>query len=86
MEAMDHDSVPGWVRYRMGIATGLPAPPESVAGQLTRQGRTTLYLDRYQKIDKSAWFLTIPEDNPVIHEYCNYIPSYNFALSVIWED
>lgn len=85
MWSMAHDFVEGWDRYVSRLATELPPPPDSVAGQLmTARGNQSI--ERVQEIEKSTWFLTHEDDNPPMYEYCNYIPAYNFALSVVWED
>lgn len=86
MDTMEHDFIPGWVRYIIKVSTKLPPPPDSVAGQLMRAGRGTQSIEKFQEIEKSTWFRIHPQDNPPMFEYCNYIPSYNFALSVVWED
>lgn len=88
METMEHEFIEHekWVRYRIGVSTKFPPPPESVAGQLMNDPRQGQNISRFQEIDKSTWFYTLPEDNPVMYEYCNFIPTYNFALSVVWAD
>lgn len=85
METADHAFVAGWLRYKLKIASNLPPPLDSVAGQVFK-ARTSQSIERYQEIEKSTWFLTHPNDDPKMFEYCNFVPGYNFALSVIWED
>jgi Zn-dependent peptidase ImmA (M78 family) len=83
MEDAEHDFIPGWSKYKLKVATNLPPPPDSVAGQLFK--RANKYdLDHFQEIEKSTWFLTKDED-PKMFEYCHYVHSYNFSLSVVWE-
>ncbi len=86
METMEHEFVEHekWVRYKVGVSTKFPPPPESVAGRLLSDPKQGQNISRFQEIDKSTWFYTLPEDNPTMYEYCNFIPSYNFALSVVW--
>lgn len=86
MESMEHAFIRGWLRYKIRVATNLPPPPDSVVGQVMKSNRSAQGIERYQQIEKSTWFLTHPNDDPKMFEYCNYIPAYNFALSVIWED
>lgn len=82
MESMEHTLIRGWMRYKVRVATDLSPPPDSVVGQILKKRGSP----SYQEIDKSTWFLTHPNDNPIMLEYCNFIPSYDFALSVVWEE
>lgn len=82
---MDHESVENWHRYVIGVNPKFAPPPDSVAGQLM-SARGGQPVERMQEVEKSTWFHIIPEDNPPMFEYCNYIPAYDFALSVVWED
>lgn len=88
METMEHDFIDHekWSRYKIGVSSKFPPPPESVAGQLMSDPKKGQNISRFQEIDKSTWFYTLPEDNPMMYEYCNFIPAYNFALSVVWAD
>ncbi|MBX2969933.1 MAG: ImmA/IrrE family metallo-endopeptidase [Cyclobacteriaceae bacterium] len=83
MESADHEFIPGWTKYKLRITSNLPPPPDSVMGQFFKSNKS---LETLQEIDKSTWFLTHPQDNPVMLEYCNYIRDYDFGLSVVWED
>lgn len=85
MEDAEHVFVPDWLRYKVKVTNNLPPPMDSVAGQIFRSGSSSL-IERVQKIEKSTWFLTAKNDDPEMFEFCHFIPSYNFALSVIWED
>ncbi|MBX2963961.1 MAG: ImmA/IrrE family metallo-endopeptidase [Cyclobacteriaceae bacterium] len=85
MESADHDFVPGWTKYKIRITSNLPPPPDSVVGQFFKStGNKSL--ETLQEIDKSTWFLTHQQDNPIMFEYCNYIREYDFGLSVVWQD
>ncbi len=86
MESAEHELVPGWMWYVPRFTSNLPPPPDSVVGQLFK--KTSRYQDseRFQEIEKSTWFLAKPDDDPKMFEFCHYAPSYNFALSVVWED
>jgi len=91
METMEHTFIGGWLRYKVKVSTKFPPPMDSVAGQLTRRSPGYPPLkknqeENFQEIEKSTWFLTHPEDDPKMFEYCNYVPAYNFTLSVVWED
>ncbi|HYC87143.1 MAG TPA: ImmA/IrrE family metallo-endopeptidase [Chryseosolibacter sp.] len=85
MEDAEHDHIEGWAKYKAKITNNLPPPPDSVAGQVFKKHNKYDTSDRLQEIEKSVWFLTKNED-PRMFEFCHYIPSYDFALSVIWED
>jgi Zn-dependent peptidase ImmA (M78 family) len=85
MATMEHAFIPNWLRYKVKVATNLPPPIDSVVGQLLRKGQKNQNFERVQEIEKSTWFLTVPKDDPKMFEYCNYVPSYDFALSVVWE-
>lgn len=82
MESMEHPFIQGWMRYKMRITTNLPPPPDSLVGQIFKKRSS----QNLQEIEKSIWFLTHPNYNPNMFEYCNYVPQYDFALSVIWEE
>lgn len=84
-ESAEHEFIPGWVRYKMKVSSRLPPPADSVAGQLMRGSRSGQTVEKFQQIEKSTWFVTRPEHDPKMFEYCNYVPQYDFALSVIWE-
>lgn len=85
MEESEHDYIEGWFKYRVKVTNNLPPPPDSVVGQLFRKSNKYDTSDRHQEIEKSVWFLTKDED-PAMFEFCHFIPAYDFALSVIWED
>lgn len=85
MQEAEHDYIEGWAKYRVGFTDKLPPPPHSVVGQLFKKQNRYDTADRHQEIEKSVWFVTKGED-PKMFEFCHYIPSYDFALSVIWED
>lgn len=86
MEEAEHETVPGWDRYKIKVTSNLPPPPHSVVGQLFKRDNRFQYPEKFQEIDKSTWFLTTQNDDPKMFEYCHFVPAYNFALSVIWED
>lgn len=84
MEEAEHESVPNWSRYFVKVTSNLPPPADSVAGQIFKS--RDRFDERFQQIEKSTWFSTKKEDDPKMFEFCHFVPSYNFALSVIWED
>lgn len=86
MEDEEHDTIPGWLKYKVRPATNLPPPPDSVIGQLFKKTRGSTDIDRTQEVEKSTWFYTKPDDDPKMFEFCHFVPTYNFALSVVWAD
>lgn len=86
MEDAEHPIIESWKRYLFKKTKDLPPPPDSVAGQLFKKTSSNEFLERVQEIEKSVWFVTRPDYDPPMFEFCHYVPSYQFALSVIWED
>lgn len=85
MEEAEHDYIESWMKYRVAFTDRLPPPPHSVVGQLFNKQNRYDTSDRHQQVEKSVWFQTKGEDSEMF-EFCHYIPSYDFALSVIWAD
>jgi Zn-dependent peptidase ImmA (M78 family) len=85
MEEAEHEFVEGWAKYKPHALKSLPPPVNSVVGQLFKKQNRYDTSDRTQEIEKSVWFATKNED-PRMFEFCHFIPSYDFALSVVWED
>lgn len=85
MEDAEHAFIQSWMRYRVKVTTNLPPPPDSIVGQIFKGARFN-QIERTQQIEKSTWFQTASRDDVSMYEFCHYIPSYNFALSVVWED
>jgi Zn-dependent peptidase ImmA (M78 family) len=50
--------------------------------------KRTFYTDAElkQQIWKSDWFENKDESDPPFYEYCVYVPSYNYTISLIWEE
>lgn len=86
METAEHEFIPNWLRYKVKVTSNLPPPVDSVVGQLFKTNSRYQIQERFQEIEKSTWFLTKPEDDPKMFEFCHFVPSYNFALSIVWED
>jgi hypothetical protein len=63
-------------------------PPDgSIAYELFTTDNIYFDNERRQKIWKSTWFQLKPEENDkLIYEYCLYAKSYNYTLSILWED
>lgn len=86
MEDADHDFIPGWRRYLVKVTRNLPPPMDSVVGQMFKKQSRYSFPEKLQEIEKSTWFVTKPNDDPQMFEFCHFVPSHDFALSVIWED
>lgn len=64
-----------------------PPPSGSVVSELFATGKSYFGDDRKQGIWKSIWFQLKPyEEEKIIYEFCLNAISYNYTLSVIWED
>jgi Zn-dependent peptidase ImmA (M78 family) len=86
MEDAEHPIVESWKRYLVKVTNNLSPPADSVVGQLFKKGSSNEFVERVQEIEKSVWFVTRPDYDAPMFEFCHYVPSYQFALSVIWED
>lgn len=74
-------------RYFLQFEKDTPPPSGSVASDIFTQENIYLGEDRKQEIFKSTWFTLPPdEQDNIIYEFCLYVKSYNYTLSVIWED
>ncbi len=73
-------------KYFLNFAYGLHPPSGSVANEIFEQNKSYYDDERKQKIFKSTWFeLQEYEQDKVFYEYCLYVPSYSYVISVIWE-
>jgi len=62
-------------------------PSGSVANELFTTDTNYFDDDRKQKIWKSTWFeLQRDEQDKIMYEFCLHAISYNYTMSVIWED
>ena len=64
-----------------------PSPADSVANELFN--KKTYYSDKdlKQQIWKSTWFdLKEDEADVPFFEFCLYVPSYSYSISLIWEE
>ena len=75
-------------RYFLNFSRDFPPPNGTVAREVFETNARYEGKERKQEIRKLDWFepSKYDESNPVFYEYCLYVPSYNYALSVIWEE
>ena len=74
-------------RYFLQFQRDQKPPSGSVVDELFTQNRSYFDDERKQEIWKSTWFLLRPdEQDKIIYEYCLFAKSYNYAVSVLWED
>jgi len=73
--------------YFLRFESNMPPPSGSVADELFTTGKSYYGDDRKQEVFKSVWFeLNRDEQNKMIYEFCLHAISYNYTLSVLWED
>jgi len=72
--------------YYSLFESNLPPPSGTVAYEVFQKGINYYGEDAAQPIWKSDWF-TMKDDEPEkeFFEYCLFVKSYNYMLSVIWE-
>lgn len=64
-----------------------PPPDGSVVSEFFELDINYYYDKRKQEVWKSVWFDVNPhESDTIVYEYCLYAKSYNYTLSIIWED
>ena len=67
--------------------SNLPPPTDSVAYELFTTNHSYTGEEQKQTIWKSTWFsLKRGERDTQFFEYCLYVPSFNYTLSVIWNE
>lgn len=73
-------------RYYSLFNRGLPPPPGTVADEVFKKGISYYEEEASQQIWKSDWF-EMKDDEPEskFFEYCLFVPSLNYIISVIWE-
>jgi Zn-dependent peptidase ImmA (M78 family) len=73
-------------RYYSLFKKGLPPPSGSVAYEVFKKGISYYGDEATQQIWKSDWF-EMKDDEPdsKFYEYCMFVPSFNYMISVIWE-
>jgi Zn-dependent peptidase ImmA (M78 family) len=63
-----------------------PPPPGTVAHELHSKQDLFIEKDKQEDIWKSDWFeLNQHDTDSRFYEYCLYVPSYKYSISVIWE-
>jgi Zn-dependent peptidase ImmA (M78 family) len=73
-------------RYYSLFNRGLPPPPGTVADEVFRKGISYYGEEASQQIWKCDWFnMKDDEVNSKFYEYCLFVPSLNYMISVIWE-
>ncbi len=66
--------------------SNLPPPSGTVAQEVFEKGMGYFGDEKTQPIWKSDWFkMKGTESDSEFFEYCLFVPSYNYMLSVIWE-
>jgi Zn-dependent peptidase ImmA (M78 family) len=74
-----------WIYYSM-FRKGLPPPTGSVAYEVFQKGISYFGNESTQQIWKSDWFEpNLDEEDSEFFEYCLFVPTFNYMLSVIWE-
>jgi hypothetical protein len=74
-------------RYFLNFNHDQQAPAMSVAYEIFTTSNRYYGEEQQQKIWKSTWFeLRKDERDKNFYEFCLYASSYNYTLSVLWED
>jgi len=73
-------------RYYSLFQKDFPPPYGSVAAEVFQKGMSNYGDEKSQPIWKSDWFVMKDDeaDSP-FSEYCLYVPSLNYMISIIWE-
>lgn len=73
-------------RYYSLFKRGLPPPPGTVADEVFKKGISYFGEEATQQIWKCDWFIMKDDEvNSKFFEYCLFVPSLNYLISVIWE-
>lgn len=73
-------------KYYLEFDYDMPPPRSSVAYELFTKGTIYRGKDRKQVIKKSTWFKVNKNYDSDFYEFCLFVPSYNYSISIIWED
>lgn len=75
-------------KYFLEFNYDFPPPADSVAYELFTTNVIYKGQDRKQQIRKSTWFRLnkFNDRDSNFYEYCLFVPSYNYSISIIWED
>jgi Zn-dependent peptidase ImmA (M78 family) len=78
---MSHD----WRHYSL-FQKGAPPPDGTVANEVFKKGISYYGEEASQQIWKADWFVTKDDEEEIkFFEYCLFVPSLNYMISVIWE-
>lgn len=73
--------------YFLNFSSNIHPPQGSVAYEMFTTDNRYSKENAQQEIWKSTWFnLNRDEKDSILYEYCMYVPSFNYALSVVYED
>lgn len=73
-------------RYYSLFNRGLPPPPGTVAEEVFNKGISYYGEEASQQIWRCDWFvMNDGDENSKFFEYCLFVPSLNYMISVIWE-
>jgi Zn-dependent peptidase ImmA (M78 family) len=73
-------------RYFSLFQRGFAPPSSTVAAEVFHKGMQYYGDEKTQQIWKSDWFVMKDDENDMqFFEYCLYVSSYNYMISVIWE-
>lgn len=88
-----HDNKMKWwktsydFRYFLEFRHNAPPPTGTVAYEMYTSGKAYPESELKQQIWKSDWFRMRDEDRDTkFYEYCLFAKSYNYSISMIWED
>ena len=75
-------------KYYLEFNHNSPPPTDSVAFELFTTNAFYTGEERKQQIRKSTWLRLnkFNDRDTDFYEYCLFVPSYNYSISVIWED
>ncbi len=70
----------------LNFNSNLPPPTDSVAYELFTTSHRYEGDERIQTIWKSTWFSLKPSERDTeFYEYCLFVPSFKYTLSIIWQ-
>ncbi|MGP8216781.1 MAG: ImmA/IrrE family metallo-endopeptidase [Bacteroidia bacterium] len=73
--------------YFFNFTYNAPPPTDSVAYEVFTSPNNKINDNAQQIIWKSTWFnLGKYDDDTKFYEYCLYVPSFQYSISIIWED
>jgi len=74
-------------KYFLEFQRNAPPPEDSVAFELFTSANKYFGDERKQQIWKSTWLrMRDDEENTKFYEFCLFAKSYNYSLSIIWEN